>query len=76
MTQLAPQQARRTIDGHEVERRTGYSRVQRWRKIRKGEFPEPVELGSNKMGWFEDEIDAWLSKRPRRSYSSSSDSAA
>jgi len=31
-------------------------------------FPAPVELGPNSIGWFEDEIDDWLAARRRRTY--------
>ena len=48
--------------------RTGLSRTQRWRDIRRGKFPAPVELGLNAIGWYEDEIEAWLAKRPRVAY--------
>ncbi len=60
---------RRIIDGKEVERRTVKGRIQRWRDVKAGTFPAPVELGPNRIGWFEDEIDAWLASRPRRTYS-------
>ena len=60
---------RRIILGKAVEHRTGKGRVQRWRDIKAGKFPAPVEIGANRIGWFEDEIDAWLDSRPRRTYS-------
>jgi len=59
---------RRIILGKTVEHRTGKGRVQRWRDIKAGKFPAPVEIGANRIGWFEDEIDAWLDSRPRRTY--------
>ena len=43
-------------------------RVQRWRLIREGKFPAPIKLGANRIGFFEDEIDAWLASRPRVTY--------
>jgi prophage regulatory protein len=52
----------------EVKQRTGKSRAQRWRDIRNGLFPAPIELGRNSIGWFEDEIEEWLAARPRRTY--------
>jgi prophage regulatory protein len=52
----------------EVRKRTKLSRVQRWRRVRKGTFPAPVQLGPNSIGWYEDEIEAWLAERPRVSY--------
>ena len=32
---------------------------------RKGLFPEPVQIGPNKIGWYADEVEAWLESRPR-----------
>jgi len=60
---------RKVLREPEVKRRTGRCRTQRWRDCRAGRFPLPVELGPNAIGWFEDEIDAWLADRPRRRYS-------
>ena len=50
-----------------VEGRTGYSRIQIWRKSRDplDDFPAPIQLGKNAIGFFEDEITAWLESRPR-----------
>jgi len=59
---------RRILRDHEVLARTKLSRVQRWRRVRKGTFPAPVQLGPNSIGWYEDEIAAWLAERPRVSY--------
>ena len=30
-----------------------------------GIFPEPVQIGPNKIGWYQDEIGDWLESRPR-----------
>ena len=67
---------RRIIRGPVVENRTGKSRVGIWRGVRAGTFPAPVELGPNSIGWYEDEIDAWLAARPRRTYGASAPAAA
>ena len=53
---------------------TGYSRVQIWRKSRDADddFPAPVRLSQSTskgaIGWYEDELNAWLASRPRVSY--------
>lgn len=47
----------------EVKARTGLSRVSRWRLVRSGQFPAPIQLGPNTIGWREDDIDAWISNR-------------
>ena len=59
---------RKILSGKEVGRRTDRSRVQRWRDVKAGAFPSPVEIGPNRIGWFEDEVEAWLESRPRRTY--------
>ncbi len=59
---------RRVIREPEVKKKTHTSRTTRWRKVRRGLFPAPVELGPNSIGWFEDEVEAWLAARPRRNY--------
>ena len=30
-----------------------------------GKFPQRVQLGVNSVGWYEDEVDAWIESRPR-----------
>jgi prophage regulatory protein len=59
---------RRIIGSKELNELVPKSRVQRWRDIKAGKFPAPIEIGPNKLGWYEDEIDAWLARRPRRTY--------
>ena len=58
---------RKIIRPKVVVGRSGYSRVQIWRKSRDpdDDFPVPVQLGPNAIGWYEDEIDEWLESRPR-----------
>jgi prophage regulatory protein len=60
----------------DVRARTKLSRVQRWRRVRKGTFPAPVQLGPNSIGWYEDEIEAWLAERPRVPYAPRADEPA
>ncbi|GGF57654.1 hypothetical protein GCM10011332_08910 [Terasakiella brassicae] len=46
-----------------------FSRSTLWRKVQSGEFPAPVELGSNSSGYFEHEVLEWLNSRPRKTIS-------
>ena len=62
------QKGRRILRDPVVQERTQLSRVQRWRRVRAGTFPAPIQLGPNSIGWWEDEIEAWLAARPRVSY--------
>ena len=49
----------------EVLARIGFSYSTLKRKVRAGEFPAPVKLGPRSVGWFESEVDEWLTSRPR-----------
>lgn len=61
--------SRKIVRGYKLAgERVGKSRIQIWRDVRAGQFPAPIELGPNSVAWFEDEIDAWLASRPRRTY--------
>ena len=60
----------------EVIARTGLSRVSIWRKVRAGEFPAPIELSANSIGWPESEVAQWQASRPRRRYGAGAPLAA
>jgi len=44
-------------------RSTIYSRLSKSSPYHDPSFPRPVKLGANSVGWFEDEVDCWLSSR-------------
>jgi len=50
----------------EVERRTGLSRSAIYRRIadKTSDFPAPLDLGGNAVGWRESAIEHWLATRP------------
>ena len=51
----------------EVVRVTGLSKTTIWRRVKSGDFPAPVRLGSlatRSVGWRESEIREWLDSRP------------
>jgi predicted DNA-binding transcriptional regulator AlpA len=58
---------RKIIRENDLSPITGYSRTTHWRKSRDpdDDFPAPVQLGPNSTGWYEDEIENWLARRPR-----------
>jgi prophage regulatory protein len=58
--------SRRIIRKPEVERLTGYSAVQIWRLEGRGLFPRRVQLSPMAVGWFEDEVSAWIQSRVRQ----------
>jgi prophage regulatory protein len=43
-----------------VRAKTGYPTTTIYDKMKRGEFPRPVELGPHAVGWVESEIDAHL----------------
>jgi prophage regulatory protein len=47
----------------EVKKRTGLSRSAVYLKIKQGQFPRPVKLGTKAVGWLEAEIQAWLEQQ-------------
>ena len=54
---------------NEVAEILGVSRVTLWRWERQGLLPAKRKIGPNTVGWFEDEILAWLASRPTGSSS-------
>lgn len=51
----------------EVETRTGLSRSTLYDWMKRGEFPQPVKLGTRLVAWRESDIDEWLESRQQRS---------
>ena len=48
----------------QVEARTGLSRSTIYARLREGgDFPKPIQLGAQSVGWLDSEIDAWLRER-------------
>jgi len=51
----------------EVVEVTGLPKTTIWRRVKSGDFPAPVRLGSlatRSIGWREGEIKRWLDSRP------------
>ena len=40
------------------------SRTTIWRLRRRGEFPQPIRLSTNTVGWHAHDIYEWLAERP------------
>lgn len=57
---------RRILRRGAVTMRTGLSNTTIHREIQAGRFPKPIPLGRRAVGWFEDEIDAWLEAQAGR----------
>ena len=51
----------------EIIQVTGLSSATIWRRVKAGDFPSPVRLGSmatRSIGWRESEVEGWLHSRP------------
>lgn len=48
------------LNQKKVTQITGKSRSTIWRWVRDGNFPVPLSLGKNSIGWLETDIQAWI----------------
>lgn len=48
----------------EVIQRIGLSRSSIYKLMENNDFPKPMKLGSQAIGWRDTEIEAWISNRP------------
>ncbi len=74
-----PMKSRKLLRSRTVQEKTGYTRVTLWRKSRdpNDDFPRAVQLTpSGPLAWYEDELDAWVTSRPRVSFVSTADAGA
>ena len=51
----------------QVEARTGLGRSSLYALIAGGQFPTPIRLSANTVGWLEHEIDGWITERTKAS---------
>jgi prophage regulatory protein len=66
MTTTAPDLIpERFIRESECRRMTGLSRVTRWRKERRGEFPGRIQISANAVAWRESEVIEWMAALQR-----------
>ena len=56
---------RRILRVADLEDLLNLSRTTIWRMRRAGEFPQPIRLSANTVGWFAHVIDEWLAERPQ-----------
>lgn len=49
----------------QVEKATGLKKSAIYEKIKKGEFPVAVRLGSRSVAWRSDEIQTWIEDLPK-----------
>jgi|ERR1051326_3162309 predicted DNA-binding transcriptional regulator AlpA len=59
-------QKRTIIRGKVVDKRTGLSSTTRWRLEKRNTFPARIQITEGgSVGYYEDEIDAWIHERVR-----------
>ena len=58
-----PDKPLRLLRLKEVKVRVGLGRSTIYRWISEGNFPQPVRLGGNSVGWLETAIDMWILSR-------------
>lgn len=49
----------------DVLQRTALGRTYLLDLVGRGEFPKPIELGPRARGWLANEVEGWISSRPR-----------
>lgn len=55
---------KRIIRQKEVSEKLGLSKATIWTYVRtRDDFPKPIRLGTNSVGWLESEIDAFIDAR-------------
>ena len=54
---------KRVLSLKTVLARVPLSRTTLWRLEREGLFPQRIKLSENRVGWIEEELDAWIQSR-------------
>ena len=52
-----------TYDDLKPQKGISYSKVQIWRLEKNSKFPKRVQLGPDRHGWLDSEIDEWIMAR-------------
>jgi prophage regulatory protein len=50
----------------EVIRQTSLSRATIYRRVAERRFPSPIKLSTNRIGWRQDAVLAWIEARPEQ----------
>jgi prophage regulatory protein len=58
------QAEKRVLRLREVCARYGLGRSTVYRMMERGDFPQPIRLGPNAVGWRIEDLEEWLSSRP------------
>jgi prophage regulatory protein len=63
MSPVPSQTSERLLRLPQVQARVNMSRSWMYDQVKKKNFPAPVQIGPNSVGWRERDIDAWLEQR-------------
>ena len=64
-TRLEPTGRVAVLSATAVCKYLGFARSTLYRKVARGTFPRPIQLGPGRVGWRSDEVEDWLQARPR-----------
>lgn len=66
-TEIPDRKTDRVLSVKEVMDITSLGRTTIYRRVKSGAFPNSVDLGGNRVGWLESDINTWLEqlKQPR-----------
>jgi prophage regulatory protein len=68
----SPHQSLRILRWPELKSIVGYSRTNIYYLMKRGEFPQAIQLGGRAIGWLESEIDEWIRAKVEQSRSGES----
>ena len=66
MPDLPHSECRSILPAKTVDQRCGMTPALRWREEKSGRFPRRIQITPFRVGYYEDEISAWIASRPRK----------
>ena len=55
-----------------VEQKVGLKKSEIYKRISRGDFPEPIHLGRKSSVWVDEEVEAWMARKVAEALSASS----
>ena len=62
---MEPEKPRRILPAREAHQRSGVTRGVAWQLEKVDRYPRRLQITPFRVGYYEDEIDAWIASRPR-----------
>jgi prophage regulatory protein len=57
---MEPEQTTRLLRTPAVEKITGFSKAEIYRRVKVGTFPQPLKLGRRSLAWVATDIENWI----------------